>query len=122
MKIYEQDFRSDVRNSWQMKFQHIKEDINGRIQLKKMEFFRKPKSKLHFVRVYNRRRDQKKMTNEDFLSNNDNEIEEELYKDLTPIPNKKRRNLSNNNLTNKVKLSRNRLNKLRYISSSKSVK
>ena len=122
MKIYEQDFRSDVRNSWQMKFQHIKEDINGRIQLKKMEFFRKPKSKLHFVRVYNRRRDQKKMTNEDFLSNNDYEIEEELYKDLTPIPNKKRRNLSNNNLTNKVKLSRNRLNKLRYISSSKSVK
>jgi len=122
MKIYEQDFRSDVRNSWQMKFQHIKEDINGRIQLKKMEFFRKPKSKLQFVRVYNRRRDQKKMTNEDFLSNNDYEIEEELYKDLTPIPNKKRRSLSNNNLTNKVKLSRNRLNKLRYISSSKSVK
>ena len=122
MKIYQQDFRSDVRNSWQMKFQHIKEDINGRIQLKKMEFFRKPKSKLHFVRVYNRRRDQKKMTNEDFLSNNDYEIEEELYKDLTPISNKKRRNLSNNNLTNKVKLSRNRLNKLRYISSSKSGK
>ena len=121
MKIYEQDFRSDVINSLQIKFQHIKEDINGHIQLKKMEFFRKPKSKLHFVRVYNRRRDQKKANNEDFLSNNDYEIEEELYKDLTPISNKKK-SLSNINLTNKVKLSRNRFNKLRYISSSKSVK
>ena len=121
MKMYEKDFRSDVKNSWKMKFQHIKEDVNGRIQLKKMEFFRKPKSKLHFVRIYNRRRDQKKMTNEGFLSNNDYEIEEELYKDLTPISNKKR-SLSSYNQANKVKVSRNRLNKLKYISSSKSVK
>ena len=121
MKIYEKDFRSDVKNSWQMKFQHIKEDVNGHIQLKKMEFFRKPKSKLHFVRIYNRRRDQKKTTNEGFLSNNDYEIEEELYKDLTPISNKKR-SLSSYNQANKFKLSRNRLNKLKNISSSKSVK
>jgi len=122
MKIYEKDFRSDVKNSWQMKFQHLKEDVKGHIQLKKMEFFRRPKSKLHFVRIYNRRRDQNKMTKEDFFSYKDHEIEEELYKDISPISNNKRRSLSNYNLTSKAKLSRNKFNKLKCIPSSKSVK
>ena len=104
MQIYEKDFMPDIKKQFEQKYEHIKEDNKGRIQVKKIEFNRKPKSKLNFVRIYNKRRDQKRLNKIEFVYNNNDEEKS----DLTAY--KMKRSLSN------VKLSRNHLSK-KHISS-----
>ena len=74
MKIYEKDFKPDVKKELEKKYQYIKEDLKGHIQLNDLDFLRKQKSRLNFVRVYNRRRDLKKLIREDYILN-DNEVD-----------------------------------------------
>ena len=52
--------------------------MNGNIQVNKVEFIRRPKSVLNFVKVYNKRRDQKRLNKEDFLYNNYDEEKSDL--------------------------------------------
>ena len=72
MHIYEKDFRPDIKKQSERKkkYEHIKEDMNGNIQVNKIEFIRRPKSVLNFVKVYNKRRDQKRLNKDDFVCNN----------------------------------------------------
>ena len=104
MQIYEKDFMPDIKKQFEQKYEHIKEDNKGRIQVKKIEFIRRPKSKLNFVRIYNKRSDQKRLNKIEFVYNNNDEEKS----DLTAY--KMKRSLSN------VKLSRNHLSK-KHISS-----
>ena len=78
MKIYQKDFKPDVKKDLEKKYQYIREDLKGNIQLNKLDFLRKYKSRLNFVRVYNRRRELKKLIREDFLLNN-NEGDKKEY-------------------------------------------
>ena len=110
MQIFEKDFRPDIKKQFEKKYEHIKEDNQGRIQVKKIEFIRKPKSKLNFVRIYNKRREQKKLNKVEFVYNNNDEEKS----DLTSFKNK--RSLSN------IKLSRNNINKYKHIYPSSSGK
>jgi len=110
IQIYEKDFMPDIKKQFEQKFEHIKEDNQGRIQVKKIEFLRKPKSKLNFVRIYNKRRDQKRLNKIEFVYNNNDEEKS----DLTAY--KMRRSLSN------IKLSRNHLSKFKHINPASSMK
>ena len=103
MQIFEKDFRPDIKKQFEKKYEHLKEDNQGKIQVKKIDFLRKPKSKLNFVRIYNKRREQKQLYKvECAYYNNDEE-----KSDLTSFRNK--RSVSN------IKLSRNIFNKYKYI-------
>ena len=108
MHIYEKDFRPDIKKQSERKkkYEHIKEDMNGNIQVNKIEFIRRPKSVLNFVKVYNKRRDQKRLNKEDFVCNNNDEEKS----DLTSYKNKK--NISS------IRISRNKINKFKRIYSS----
>ena len=108
MHIYEKDFRPDIKKQSERKkkYEHIKEDMNGNIQVNKIEFIRRPKSVLNFVKVYNKRRDQKRLNKEDFVCNNNDEEKS----DLTSYKNKK--NVSS------IRISRNKINKFKRIYSS----
>ena len=110
MQIFEKDFRPDIKKQFEKKYEHIKEDNQGRIKVKKIEFIRKPKSKLNFVRIYNKRRDQKRLNKVEFVYNNNDEEKS----DLTSFKNK--RSLSN------IKLSRNHFIKYKHIYPASSVK
>ena len=110
IQIYEKDFMPDIKKQFEQKFEHIKEDNQGRIQVKKIEFLRKPKSKLNFVRIYNKRRDQKRLNKIEFVYNNNDEEKS----DLTAY--KMRRSLSN------IKLGRNHLSKFKHINPTSSMK
>ena len=108
MHIYEKDFRPDIKKQSERKkkYEHIKEDMNGNIQVNKIEFIRRPKSVLNFVKVYNKRRDQKRLNKEDFVCNNNDEEKS----DLTSYKNKK--NVSS------IRIRRNKINKFKRIYSS----
>lgn len=108
LEIYEKDFKPDIKKQFEKKYEHLKEDYKGHIQVKKIEFIRKPKSKLKFVDIYNKRREQKMQNRVEFVYNN---IDEEKS-DLTSYQMK--RSLS------KIKLSKNMINKFRNINSSSS--
>lgn len=108
LEIYEKDFKPDIKKQFEKKYEHLKEDYKGHIQVKKIEFIRKPKSKLKFVDIYNKRREQKMQNRVEFVYNN---IDEEKS-DLTSY--KMKRSLS------KIKLSKNMINKFRNINSSSS--
>ena len=108
LEIYEKDFKPDIKKKLEKKYEHLKEDQKGHIQVKKIEFERKPKSKLKFVDIYNKRRNQKIQNRVEFVYNN---IDEEKS-DLTSY--KMKRSLS------RIKLSRNMISKFRNINSSSS--
>ena len=108
LEIYEKDFKPDIKKKLEKKYEHLKEDQKGHIQVKKIEFERKPKSKLKFVDIYNKRRNQKIQNRVEFVYNN---IDEEKS-DLTSY--KMKRSLS------RIKLSRNMIRKFRNINSSSS--
>ena len=95
LEIYKKDFRPDIKKELNKNYEHIKEDLNGHIQVKKIEFVRKPKSRLNFVRVYNKRRDQKNNNKVEFIYNNNDEEKSDL------IPLKMKKSLG------RVKLNRN---------------
>ena len=95
LEIYEKDFKPDIKKQLEKKYEHINEDPNGHIHVKKIEFMRKPKSRLNFVRVYNKRREQKNQNKIEFRYNNNDEEKS----DLTAF--KMKRDLS------RVKLSKN---------------
>ena len=78
IQIYEKDFTPEIKKKLGKKYEHIKESSNGRIQMKKIEFNRKSKSKLNFVQVYNKRREQKRMNRIDFTFNNNDEEKSNL--------------------------------------------
>ena len=106
LEIYKKDFRSDIKKELNKNYEHIKEDLNGHIQVKKIEFVRKPKSRLNFVRVYNKRRDQKNNNKVEFIYNNNDEEKSDL------IPLKMKKSLG------RVKLNRNILKKNKPFSPS----
>ena len=106
LEIYKKDFRPDIKKELNKNYEHIKEDLNGHIQVKKIEFVRKPKSRLNFVRVYNKRRDQKNNNKVEFIYNNNDEEKSDL------IPLKMKKNLG------RVKLNRNILKKNKPFSPS----
>ena len=112
LEIYEKDFKPDIKKQFEKKYEHLKEDQKGHIQVKKIEFVRKPKSKLEFVDIYNKRRDQKTQNRVEFVYNN---IDEEKS-DLTSYKTKKGLSM--------IKLSRNMINNFRnnILSSSSVVK
>ena len=110
-EIYEKDFKPDIKKQFERKYEHLKEDQKGHIQVKKIEFVRKPKSRLKFVDIYNKRRNQKIQNRVEFVYNN---IDEEKS-DLTSYKMK--------GSLGRIKLSRNMINKFRNIySSSSSIK
>ena len=106
LEIYKKDFRPDIKKELNKNYEHIKEDLNGHIQVKKIEFVRKPKSRLNFVRVYNKRRDQKNNNKVEFIYNNNDEEKSDL------IPLKRKKSLG------RVKLNRNILKKNKPFSPS----
>ena len=106
LEIYKKDFRPDIKKELNKNYEHIKEDLNGHIQVKKIEFVRKPKSRLNFVRVYNKRRDQKNNNKVEFIYNNNDEEKSDL------IPLKMKKSLG------RVKLNRNILKKNKPFSPS----
>ena len=111
LEIYEKDFKPDIKKQFEKKYEHLKEDQKGHIQVKKIEFVRKPKSRLKFVDIYNKRRNQKIQNRVEFVYNN---IDEEKS-DLTSYKMK--------GSLGRIKLSRNMINKFRNIySSSSSIK
>ena len=106
IQIYEKDFRPDLKKQLEKKYEHIKEGPNGHIAIKKVEFIRKPKCKLNFVQVYNKRREQKNMNRIDFIFNNDDEEKTNL------IPFKMKRSLE------RIKLKKNKFSKYNIFASS----
>ena len=107
LEIYKKDFKPDMKKKLESKYEHIKEDSKGRIKVKKVEFIRKPKSKLNFVRDYNKRRELKLLNRVDFLYNNKDEVKS----DLTTF--KVKRSFS------RIKLNGNSFKKFKYTSSVK---
>ena len=106
LEIYKKDFRPDIKKELNKNYEHIKEDLNGHIQVKKIEFVRKPKSRLKFVDIYNKRRDQKNNNKVEFIYNNNDEEKSDL------IPLKMKKSLG------RVKLNRNILKKNKPFSPS----
>ena len=102
IEIFEKDFKPDIKKEINKKYEHIKEDLNGHIHVKKIEFLRKPKSRLNFVRIYNKRREQKYQNKIEFDYNNNDEEKS----DLTAF--KIKRDLG------RIKLSRNLFKKYKY--------
>ena len=110
MQIYKKEFKPEIKKEIEKKYEHIKEDNNGHIQVNKIEFIRKPKSKLDFVRIYNKRRDQKRLNKIDFIYNNNDEEKS----DLTAF--KIRKSVAN------IKINRNKINRFKHIYSTSSLK
>ena len=78
IEIFQKDFKPDIKKELNKKYEHIKEDLNGRIHVKKIEFLRRPKSRLNFVRIYNKRREQKNQNKIEFGYNNNDEEKSDL--------------------------------------------
>lgn len=106
MQIYRKDFKPDIMKQTEKKYEHIKEDMKGHIQLNKIDFIRKDRSKLDFVKIYNKRRDHKRLNKEDFIYHNNDEVKNDLTSYKVPKH------------FGSIRISRNKINRFKKLSSS----
>ena len=106
MHIYRRDFKPDIIKEKEKKYEHIKEDMKGHIRLNKVDFIKKDRNKLDFVKIYNKRREQRRLNKEDYIYHNNNEEKN----DLTTYKNPK--------FSGNIRIARNKIVRFKNICSS----